>query len=403
MARIGCINLGGKTTQQYSGIAYMLSKPSQLSKMYTIKNNSESWEVEFSKGHSMVIARTSSALDKEKILTTGFNIIQKALDYLSIQKQTHLFVKNPENEYILLFKKNGKLILQHNDTSQFVVGVSVNIEVKDKDGNIKPSALEKFPIWDVTLRYYRLSQVSEDLSEAYRNLYLSFESLLNYIYPWQGGSEENWLRKALNKVNLSVDLAKIAPSASCPINHIIQTQYKNIRVKLFHAKTNIIIPHNELSPNVIYDAYRELLLLWHEVASKYLDVPRLSEGGITQAGFISMVSAFEKFTLVYTDDTSPPLAADTEVSPLGRPYYEFTNKNYLGAIGILKVAYTGVIYLDADEIPVPIYRICTCIEGKLAATSFIPDGLFVADVDIFESRQQIKAINRASTERVFKS
>lgn len=403
MVRIGCIHFGGKTTQQYSGIAYVLSNPSQISKMYTISNNNESWEVEFAKGHSMVIARTSSALIKEKVLTTGFTVIQEALDYLSIQKQTHLFIKNPENECIALFEKNGKLVLQHNATSPFSVRVSVNIEVKDKDGNIKSPAPEKFPIWDSTLRYYRLSQISEDLSEAYRNLYLSFESLLNYIYPWQGGPEEKWLRNALNKINLAVDLAKIAPSGSCPINHIIQTQYKDIRVKLFHAKTNIILPHNELSPNVIYDAYRELLLLWHEVASKYLDVPKLSEGGITQAGFISMVSPFEKFTLVYTDDTSPPLASDTEVSPSGRPYYEFTNNKYLGAIGKFKAAYTGVIDLEGDEIPIPIYRICTMIEGKLAATSFIHGGLFVADVDIFESRQQIKAINRASTERVFKS
>ena len=57
----------------------------------------------------------------------------------------------------------------------------------------RPDALE----WDESLRYFRLSQATDDLFDAFRNLFLALESILSLKTPQQSeGSESKWLRRA---------------------------------------------------------------------------------------------------------------------------------------------------------------------------------------------------------------
>jgi len=275
----------------------------------------------------------------------------------------------------------------------FYFTVYTKLTVRDKNGNVKHSTPEKEPLWHESYRYYRFSQISKDLFEAYRNLYLALESLLNYICPKQQENEREWLKNALSQVNLKVDLGKHL-NGSCPIEEFIRTQYLGVRVKLFHAKSNIILPHDELSMRDVDEAYKQLILIWHDVALEYINAPGIQGGGLTEAGFRRMVSPFKNFQLVYTDDDKPFSRDDTEASPSGRIVYPFNYNEYLGEIGKFEIAYSGSINLNKDKITIPVYRICTMIEQKLAAVSFISDGLIVEDVDIFESIQHFRVISR---------
>ena len=393
MAKVKNVVLGGKSKHQYSSVAFLLSKPVPVNKIYTFEESGCRWEVELEKGGTMATARADSILRKATILSRGHGFIQKALDLLSIQNIAQLILKSPEDNHVVLFHENGKLTMQHVDILSFGVNVSTKVTKRKRNGTIIPTSPRPEPSWHEAFRYYRLSQISKDLFEAYRNLYLSFESLLNFIYCKRAGEKEiDWLTKALTEANSRIDLGELEAFRPCPINAFINNQYKGVRLKLFHAKTNIILPHNELSLEEVDEAYKKLLLIWHKVASEYLNTTEHSTGGLTQAGFMNMVSPFKNSTLVYTDDSTPFSKEDTLASPLGRPVYNFTYNNYLGETGLFEAAFNGIIKLDEVTVQVPIYRICTMMGNMLAAVSIISDGLTVEDIDVFESKHYVKLI-----------
>ncbi len=124
MAKVGSIVLGGKDKQKLSAIAFPLNKVSSIDKTFFFKEEDDDWEVEFANGNAMVVARTNSILYKTGIMEKGFKVIQKALDLISIKRKIHLSIRGSEDDYIVLFNKNGDLIMQHVDKSEFGVRIS---------------------------------------------------------------------------------------------------------------------------------------------------------------------------------------------------------------------------------------------------------------------------------------
>ncbi len=53
----------------------------------------------------------------------------------------------------------------------------------DADGNLVPPVPTPPLAWHESLRYFRLSQTTDDLFDAYRNAYLALESILSSIAP----------------------------------------------------------------------------------------------------------------------------------------------------------------------------------------------------------------------------
>jgi hypothetical protein len=54
---------------------------------------------------------------------------------------------------------------------------------KDAAGNIIPPPPRPPATWHESMRYFRLAQVTDDLFDAYRNLYLALVSLLTKLAP----------------------------------------------------------------------------------------------------------------------------------------------------------------------------------------------------------------------------
>jgi hypothetical protein len=78
--------------------------------------------------------------------------------------------------------------------------------------------------------------VSDDIFDAFRNMYLAFELLLSAKYPKGKEREIEWLQVSLAAAAADLNLANLTPAGVDPVIHITDRVYSNARLPLFHAK-----------------------------------------------------------------------------------------------------------------------------------------------------------------------
>ena len=378
MAQIGSIYLGGREgkpdTQEIfqSGIAFSLKEDSKVNELFLYNTV---WEAEVKQGHKYIIARSRDTFTVDQILAIGFEACQHFLDLLSVERNADI---------------------------KMTVG---SCEVKqDKYGNIIPEQPKKIPPrWRPAFRYYRLSQTNNDLYEAYKNLYLGLESLLNIIcQKGKHEHERDWLLRALNEVNNKTSLSKLVPpNTTDPVDYLVKTQYDEIRLKLFHAKNQNILPHENLNPTKVSDAYTTLLRLWQQIITNIFNV-NVSSGVITYQGFKAMMDNVfgQGFFFYATSDPSVPTKEDVDVSPLNCPIYSFVDNKCEGEKSPGHILLSGVIYDELKKID-SIHRICLKIDETLYSVAFIKDGLLPIGVDKFENNEILRLINKNAPKTIF--
>lgn len=410
LAKLGSIYLGGNELPELapehipSGIAFPLKDKSETSQIWHLDDSK--WQVELKQGHTHIVARSRESMDYQNLVTRGLEEIQRRLDIIAVKKIGVFNLDAPKLNHIAVFQRNGNCVLRHFAVSSLGVAFRVSVEVRDKDGNIRPTNPISEPKWTRAFRYYRLSQASQDIFEAYRNLFLSLEALLNEIYPKRSSeSEKKWLKGALVNVSSKVDFSRHVPSSidQTPIDYIIETQYTNIRCQIFHAKfPGALLPHAELNPVDVLFAYEALVRLWHDIGEVYFNVPR-GGAAMTYQGFkLSMDGAFSKpLSMYFTEDDTPQREEDTNVSPLGPAIFPFTRAWYLSQTQPGVVSWQGeVIPLDVHK-TLRIHRIGTKLNDALIHTASIRDGLTPAGVGVFETYQSIRLLNESLPKTIF--
>jgi hypothetical protein len=410
MAKIGDIYLGGRESATpdlerfLSGIAFPLKNEPQID--YIWQSQDSRWQVELRHDHISVVARSRDSQAYDKLVTSGLEQIQRCLDIIVVKRLGIPVLDHPENEHIAIFQGNRETILRHFSVATLGMKISVSVEVRDKDGNIKPSAPIPEPIWTWAFRYYRLSQASQDIFEAYRNLFLSFEALLNNIRPKRRNEgERKWLENALSEISAKVPLINHVPAATSvdPITHLMETQYENIRCRLFHAKyPDALLPHEELNPTDVLVAYEALLRLWRDIAETYFQVPR-GGGVVTYQGFKWMMDNLfsHPLSLYFTEDNSPAQEDDTQVSPLGLPTFKFEQSKYLSQTKPGAVSWQGDMNLFDIHRNLSIHRVCSLVDKTLMNVAFIKDGLSPLEADVFQTYQSMRLLNRSQPKTSF--
>src|SRR5699024_5129401 len=115
--------------------------------------------------------------------------------------------------------------------------------VRNAEGKIVHDPPPPQDEWHESLRFYRISEASNDLFDSFRNLYLAIEALLSAVSAPvvnPSGSPEGegaWLKRVMRQVSLVVDLSPFAPpSSKAPHNAIHAELYGALRTAIFHAK-----------------------------------------------------------------------------------------------------------------------------------------------------------------------
>lgn len=251
MARLGKISLNIQDKPD-SGLAQLLVKPPKTS--YELYHNSAFFRI--SPDSNFCVCAFKGAESCEQSIMLGNPLIQEFLDFLSIKGKEDLAIKESTDEYIAWWTTKNRTNLTIVTTATLSYSTfSPTIIIKDSNGNIVPST-ENMPVHFFGYRYFRLAQISDDLFDSYRNMYLSFESLLSSMYPKGREQEIEWLKDSLNNCYNTLKLSQIVPKGVNIVDYIIDTVYKNARLPLFHAKSGrlVLLPSEERSRTIISTA-----------------------------------------------------------------------------------------------------------------------------------------------------
>lgn len=271
MASIAGISLTKLSTAQpaRSAVAFYLFDASHESYRALIDTH---WEGEIISGQRCVVVRSNVALGADSLVERAIEAAERFLDVVSVQCRDHLSIRAPLRENLLLLTVEGRNSVLHNDDAPMKLRAGPIEIVSIIDGKPVPRPAPTIPPWSSALRYYRLSQNSRDVYEAYRNMFLALEAQLDLICPKQPNErEKEWLRRSLTHISSAVDLPSVTPPGKDPIAHFIGTQYDNTRVRLFHAKHGVsLLPNHQLSYEHVTLRYRTLAAIVEAIIQKFM-------------------------------------------------------------------------------------------------------------------------------------
>ena len=202
----------------------------------------------------------------------------------------------------------------------------VTVTVTDSAGNVvtQPAAVV---MWHESFRYFRLSQTTDDLFDAYRNAYLALESVLSSIAPQQmkptgkvGEGEGEWFRRALGEADKILPLGPFALSGSLdPVQDLFDELYVKMRSAMSHAKSGrpVLLPQDESERADVTASLRRLVGLYLKLAEKHLGARRPGGGMFAGAFRMMMKPTIERMAMYVSDDETPFDKSATSPNPAG--------------------------------------------------------------------------------------
>jgi hypothetical protein len=289
------------------------------------------WTAEVLAGTQTIIARGPQASGYETARDAGLDAAQEALDVFCIRGTLNLTIVRVEATHFAWWTDSAETIMRILGVADHNVSLTATLSVVNAHGNPKPAP--PLPVvWHRSFRYFRVSQISTDLFDAYRNLYLALESILTTMVPVgqvNGRSEPEsiWLRRALRQIDATLPLARYAPPASIdPPDDIYQDVYARTRTAIFHAKQGraAFLPQHPSTRADVVDTLERLSRLYLDLVDKALGVRRTG-GGMTLGGFNLAMQSFINATseVAISDDDSPLDRNDTAVNPGGGSVAQF--------------------------------------------------------------------------------
>jgi hypothetical protein len=354
-------------------------------------------EVELRRGRDYVVARTVQPLVGNVLLDAAIDTAHRALDLTSVEDVDSLITHAPADNHITVERAAQGLVVRYQAVMDFPIGVDLEMTTVRADGQIEKQPIPPPLSWTPAFRFHRLSQGSRDLFEAYRNMFLSLEALLDQLFPKSNGeNEEEWLLRAMSAASAKIDLVPLAsPGATNPAANLVGRLYY-VRKQLFHAKTGrTLIPDERISYTKVAEAYPVLLALWTEIVRGWLSLRR-GGGLITYQGFRAMIEkAYASVRIGITADTTPPNAGDQAASPRDLPVFTFTDTPSIVELRPGRMAVQGrtdVSALPADQV---IGRVLTLNQDDIPLiASSVTGGLTLDEADVFETVQVMRLVNR---------
>jgi len=316
MGKLGNIEIADSTASHKSGAALLLDEAPSENETVRVDQD---WEVELEEGNRYVVARSPQSLDADTVLSPAHGAIQKALDFLSFQNEGDFTCRDVDEERIIWWRDGQSQHLRTVNVTGLGVATSA-VAVKTSGSGQQSTPAPSQPNWHESLRYFRLAQKTDDLFDAYRNTYLALEMILSYQDPQKSSEgERDWFERALRNAHKQLSLEKFAPNQQKVVDSIVQQQYYDTRVKLFHSKQgrSKLLPHNDKHRRRVQEALDNLSSMTVHIMKNTLNIQR-SSGVMTNQGFDAMMSWIQddqKIEARISDDDSPLNKSETLSSP----------------------------------------------------------------------------------------
>jgi hypothetical protein len=283
----------------------------------------------------------------------------------------------------------------------FAVG-PIKLEMRDKDGNIVSPVVSP-PRHHLGFRFYRLSQASDDLFDAYRNMYLAFELMLSARHPKGKEREVDWLRASLTASFFDLDLDAIVPKGTAnPVEHIIDVVYQDARLPLFHAKDSraYFAPFTSQSDRASIGASLQLLtMLVMQMASAWHNTRRMRGGMNLKLMQSSLARQFAEPRFVATSDPAADRSFEID-HPVFKSGPCFAGEFRASFAGADRPNVAGTLNLGAHPIGQPIRAVHILIDGGPAASHRLEAVLDLDGFDLLETVAFVRLAN-ATEPRTF--
>jgi hypothetical protein len=259
MAKLGNIHLLDQSAGQDCGGAFLLAKPCEINE--TVKLDS-GWEVEIQDGNPYAVARGWGADDHNTAYLESLEVVQQALDLLSICNLGVNTIRNASGECIVWWQHAGVQVLRLNMVHQRGSSMStLGITTPSADGS------EELLIPNIgkvkhheSMRFFRFSQLADDVFDAYRNLWLAMETLLDYVSPRPTkASETAWIEQAFNEVLLRQATAEGVPDPVALFRALVESSIAHGSVNLHEALRSATegVPSLPSAAVFVTDQYKE--------------------------------------------------------------------------------------------------------------------------------------------------
>ena len=214
------LKLGG-----VAGAAFLLRTRAQR----TITLQHADGIVDIRKGAAYATVQLPTTPPTDELRGETWRILQEALDIRAATHRDALATHRGEREYMLWARAGNGYDLTIADTMIETWEANFQGAVATA-GRVAPTGAPTALPYHPSFRFYRLSLLSDDLFDAYRNAHLAFECLVSNASPKGSETERNWLKRVLGG-----PLATAVPGGM-DINATVDNVY-DVRLFLFHAKT----------------------------------------------------------------------------------------------------------------------------------------------------------------------
>jgi hypothetical protein len=264
------------------------------------------WEVEVRKGSAYIAVRSATSniqQSLDEVIEGAYDVAQDLLDIVAVEDRDILVVIEPYDNVVWRTGPHG---LKLQSTSSIVFGrlTTATLKVIDTAGNVRPEPPYIPPQYYYAFRYFRFSQAAQNVFDGYRNMFLAFESLLDYVDQKQpGDGETEWLERALiTAQSRGLDLSVFTKHGSQnPVDDFLSAHYSAIRCAAFHSKSST---GDMLLPGRFADESKVLqqLLAVQELVEALLRSKfstRLASSGSTYFGFKKSISELAPIAVLF--------------------------------------------------------------------------------------------------------
>lgn len=281
------VSLGGQ------GVIFGLSGKARDDRRQTVGP----WEIELRKDSDHIAVRSATSNLQERldhIIESAYDAAQDVLDIVAVEDRDALVVIEPYDNVVWRIGSHG---LKLQSTSSIVFGrmTTLTPTVRDAAGNVHPDPPYTPPQHHYAYRYFRFSQVAQNVFDGYRNMFLALESLLDYVEPKRSGDgETEWLERALKTAqSCGLDLSTFTrPGSTNSVNDFLNSHYSAIRCAAFHSKSStgdVLLPGRLADEGTVL---QQLLAVQELVESLLISKfsTRLASSGSTFFGFRQSIS-----------------------------------------------------------------------------------------------------------------
>jgi hypothetical protein len=274
-------------------------------------------EIDVRQGSDALVVRTRTSGGYLDVLNRGVEVAQQGLDVMAVRRGVSLAVERTHTKHVVWWTASGQLTVR----GLVVHGLQfdappVDLVQRRPDGSVVPQTPPQVR-WHPSLRYFRLSQVTTDLIDAYRNMFLATEAILSDIRPQRSGEGESvWLKAAFNQAHTSCDLSRFFTSASADPGDDLHRDFAvDARHLVNHAKVNrgTILPLDLAHTSSLQDKLGRLGSLVQHLLERHLQIRRVS-GGMFSVAFRSGIDRVAVgLQIGVTDDATEQSESDSEI------------------------------------------------------------------------------------------